>query len=122
MQTCQGSCHCGAIKFEIDIDFTEFTKCDCSLCRKKNAVMAKVHESQFRLIQGDQNLGLYEWNTNTAKHHFCKECGIYTFHRKRVSPDFFGINVFCLDNIDISNVPIIEVDGQSMSMEKPSPV
>jgi hypothetical protein len=118
MQTYCGSCHCGAIKFEIDTEFPEFTKCDCSLCRKKNAVMTKVHESQFRLVQGEDDLGLYQWNTNTAKHHFCKKCGIYTFHRKRVTPDYFGINVYCLDGADISKVPVVEVDGVSMSMDQ----
>lgn len=119
MQTYRGSCHCGAIRFEIDTVFTEFTKCDCSLCRKKNAVMAKVHEDQFRFVQGEDDLGLYEWNTKTAKHHFCKKCGIYTFHRKRVTPDFLGINVYCLDDVDFANIPIVEVDGVSMSMEHP---
>ena len=119
MQTYHGSCHCGAIRFEIDTDFTEFTKCDCSLCRKKNAVMAKVHEDQFKLVQGEDDLGLYEWNTNTAKHHFCKKCGIYTFHRKRVTPDYFGINVHCLDDVDISDIPVVGVDGVSMSMDPP---
>lgn len=115
MQTYQGSCHCGTVQFEIDTEFTEFTKCDCSLCAKKNAVMTKVHESQFRLLAGEADLGTYQWNTGTAKHHFCKSCGIYTFHRKRVSPDYFGINVFCLDEADIAGVPVIEVDGISMS-------
>ena len=80
--------------------------------------MTKVHESYFRLLKGKKELGLYEWNTHIAKHHFCKQCGIYTFHRKRVSPEFFGINVYCLDNVDISKVPIIEVDGIMMSVEQ----
>lgn len=115
MQTYQGSCHCGAVRFEIDTEFTEFTKCDCTLCAKKNAVMTKVHESQFRLLAGENELGTYQWNTRTAKHHFCTVCGIYTFHRKRVTPDFFGINVYCLDDADITHVPVIEVDGISMS-------
>lgn len=115
MTTYTGSCHCGAVQFEIDTEFTEFTKCDCSLCAKKNAVMTKVHEDQFRLLAGEAELGTYQWNTNTAKHHFCKTCGIYTFHRKRVSPDFFGINVFCLQDADLSQVPVIEVDGISMT-------
>jgi len=118
METYQGSCHCGAIKFEIDTDFTEFTKCDCSLCQKKNAVMAKVHESQFRLLEGEESMGLYQWNTRTAKHHFCKTCGIYTFHRKRITPDFFGINVYCLDDVDLSGVPVIDDEGQSLSIVK----
>ena len=119
MRTYKGSCHCGAVAFEIDTEFTEFmefTKCDYSLCRKKNAVMTKVHESRFRLLQGEVFLDLYRWNTRVAKHHFCTRCGIYTFHRKRVTPDFFGINVYCLDDADISNVPIVEVDGQTMTM------
>jgi hypothetical protein len=88
MPTFKGSCHCGAIRFEIDSDLTEFTKCDCSLCVKKNAVMVKVREDRFRLIAGEADLGLYQWNTRVAKHHFCTKCGIYTFHHKRVTPDF----------------------------------
>lgn len=114
-QTYHGSCHCGAIKFEISTVFTEFTKCDCSLCKKKNAVMTKVHEDQFNLLHGENQLGLYQWNTCTAKHHFCLKCGIYTFHRKRVTPDYLGINIYCLDTADIIGVPIIDVDGISMS-------
>jgi hypothetical protein len=117
MQTYRGSCHCGAIVFEIDTDFTEFTKCDCSLCRKKNAVMTKVHESRFRLLQGEGQLAQYQWNTHIAKHHFCTICGIYTFHRKRVTPDYFGINVYCLEDANIADVPVIGVDGLSMSTD-----
>lgn len=116
MPTYRGACHCGAVEFEIDTVFSEFTKCDCSLCRRKNAVMAKVPESDFRLVKGEDDLTLYEWNTRTAKHYFCKHCGIYTFHRKRVTPDFFGINVHCLDNVELSDVPVVEVDGKTMSV------
>lgn len=116
MPTYRGACHCGAVEFEVDTVFGEFTKCDCSLCRRKNAVMAKVPESDFRLVKGEDDLTLYQWNSRTAKHYFCKHCGIYTFHRKRVTPDFFGINVRCLDNADLSDVPVIEVDGKTMSV------
>ena len=115
-KTYRGSCHCGAVVFEITTELTEFTKCDCSLCTKKNAVMTKVHESGFRLIAGSEVLGTYEWNTRTAKHHFCTRCGIYTFHRKRVTPDYFGINVFCLETDDVDGVPVVAADGRSMSL------
>lgn len=114
-QTYRGSCHCGAVVFEIDSVLEEFTKCDCTLCRKKNAVMTKVHESHFRLIQGEEHLGLYQWNTKVAKHHFCTNCGIYTFHRKRVTPDFIGVNVFCLEGVDTGNITITQADGATMS-------
>lgn len=116
MQTYQGKCHCGAIRFEIRTDFPELTTCDCSICAKKNAVMVKVHESQFRLLAGEASLGEYQFNTMTAKHHFCKVCGIYTFHRKRVTPDYFGINVFCLEGAQIADVPIRKTTGAAMSV------
>ena len=52
MQKYEGSCHCGAVRFEIETDFPELTMCDCSICRRKNALMVKVHESKFRLLSG----------------------------------------------------------------------
>ena len=119
MQTYRGSCHCGAIRFEIDTDFTEFIQCDCSLCRKKNAVMTKVHENQFRLLEGEAFLATYQWNTRIARHHFCSKCGIYTFHRKRAQPDHYGVNVYCLDDVDLSGIPVVEVDGLTMSVGPP---
>jgi hypothetical protein len=115
LQTCTGSCHCGAIRFEIDTDFPELTTCDCSICRKKNALMVKVHESCFRLLAGEDALTLYQFHTHTAHHYFCKTCGIYPFHRKRVTPDHLGINVYCLDAVDLSGVPVRRTPGAAMT-------
>ncbi len=109
-----GSCHCGAIQFEIETDFPELTTCDCSICRRKNALMVKVHESHFRLVAGAERLTEYRFHTMTARHFFCNRCGIYPFHRKRVSPDYFGINVFCLDGFDPSGIPVRQTAGASM--------
>jgi hypothetical protein len=82
MQTCQGSCHCSAVRFEIRTDFPELTTCDCSICRRKNALMVKVHESDFRLLAGEESLSMYQFHTHTAKHNFCSTCGNYPFHRR----------------------------------------
>lgn len=101
-----GSCHCGAVQFEIDAEIIELTMCDCSICRKKNALMTSVHESRFRLTAGADKLTLYQWNARIARHYFCSVCGIYPFHRKRSMPDHYGINVRCLDGFDPSSVPI----------------
>jgi hypothetical protein len=109
-----GSCHCGAVQFEIRTDFPELTTCDCSICRRKNALMVKVHESQFKLLAGDDCLREYRFHTLTARHFSCKICGIYPFHRKRVTPDYFGINVFCLDGFDPSGIPVRQTAGASM--------
>lgn len=111
-----GSCHCGAVKFQIDWDITELTTCDCSLCIKKNAVMTKVPQQALTLLEGEDMLALYQWNTHRAHHHFCKGCGIYVFHRKRSSPDHFGVNVFCLDNFDPQSVPRVATEGANMTL------
>ena len=110
----RGSCHCGAVEFEIETDFAELTTCDCSICRRKNALMVKVHESQFNLLAGAESLTLYQFHTFTAKHYFCRICGIYPFHRKRVTPDYFGINVFCLDGFDPTGISVRQTAGASM--------
>lgn len=111
-----GSCHCGAVRFQVSAEIVELTTCDCSLCVKKNAVMAKVHESDLAITQGEDALRLYEWNTKAAKHYFCDRCGIYTFHRKRAAPDHFGINVFCLDGFDATGIPVRATEGIGMSL------
>lgn len=113
--TYQGSCHCGAIRYEVDTDFPELTTCDCSICKRKNALMVKVHESEFRLLSGEDHLSEYQFHSYTAKHYFCKVCGIYPFHRKRVTPDFLGINVFCLERFDPSGIPIRQTVGAGMA-------
>ncbi len=110
----QGSCHCGAVRFEIETDFPELTMCDCSICRKKNALMVKVHESQFTLLAGELALTEYQFHTKTARHYFCKNCGIYPFHRKRVTPDHLGINVFCLDDFDPAGIQVRQAVGAAM--------
>lgn len=113
-RTYPGSCHCGAIRFEIDSDFPELTTCDCSICSRKNALMVKVHESAFRLLAGSESLVEYRFHTGTARHFFCGICGIYPFHRKRVTPDFVGINVFCLEGFDATGIPVRATVGKGM--------
>lgn len=114
-----GSCHCGAVRFRVDAEIVELTTCDCSLCVKKNALMAKVPEQALTVLDGAAMLTLYQWNTHRAKHYFCSHCGIYVFHRKRAAPDHFGINVFCLENFDVTSVPVRATEGANMTVEDP---
>ena len=114
MKTYKGSCHCQAVQFEIDTDLEELTTCDCSICRRKNALMVRVHESAMRIFSDMQELSTYSFNTHTAQHYFCRTCGIYPFHRKRVTPDFFGVNVFCLENFDPQGISVRATDGKGM--------
>jgi hypothetical protein len=114
MRKYRGSCHCGAVTFEIETDFPELTTCDCSICRRKNALMVKVHERQFTLLTGAEALTEYRFHTMTACHFFCRICGIYPFHRKRVTPDFLGINVYCLQDFDPAGIPVRPTVGATM--------
>jgi hypothetical protein len=111
----EGSCHCGAVRFAIETDFPEVTTCDCSICRRKNALMVKVHEDQFTLLAGADSLTEYRFHTMTARHFFCKTCGIYPFHRKRVTPDYVGVNVYCLEDFDPAGIPVRATVGKGMA-------
>ncbi len=116
MTAFKGACHCGAVRFAIDAALTEMTTCDCTLCVKKNALMIKVHESELAVTAGGESLATYRWNTGVAQHHFCTTCGVYTFHRKRSDPAYFGVNVFCLEGFDPASLPIRATDGIGMSV------
>jgi len=115
-----GSCHCGGVRFRVHATITELTTCDCSLCVKRNAVMAKVPEHTLRVLEGEEMLTIYEWNTRRAKHYFCRRCGIYLFHRKRAASDHFGINAFCLDGFDAALLPVRATAGANMTIEDPT--
>lgn len=114
-----GKCHCGAVEFEVTLDngLENIRRCNCSLCRRKGALMAGVPLSGLRVTKGEDALTLYQWNTKTAKHYFCKICGIYTHHQRRSDPTTYGFNVACIDGIDpFSFEPAPVGDGASMSV------
>jgi len=76
--------------------------------------MVKVHESVFTLLAGAEQLASYQFHSHTALHHFCRVCGIYPFHRKRVTRDHLGVNVFCLDGFDPAGIPVRATVGAAM--------
>ncbi len=119
MNTLVGKCHCGAVVFEVDLDngLDDLRRYNCSLCRRKGAIMAGVAVERLRVTQGAKNLSLYQWNTKVAKHYFCRTCGIYTHHQRRSNPLEYGFNVGCLENYDPDTGGDIPVgDGASMSL------
>ncbi len=104
------SCHCGAVVLELDLPdgIVHPRRCDCSICRRKGAIVASVPLSGIRVLQGAESLKLYQFNTGVAKHYFCGHCGIYTHHQRRSFPDQYGYNVGCLEGVNaflLSDVP-----------------
>jgi hypothetical protein len=119
MMTYRGSCHCGDVVFEIDTELDNVAICNCSICQRRNAVMHRVSADRFRLLQGEKSLVLYQFNTGTAKHYFCGRCGTYPFHRPRLAPDAYTVNVFCLDGVDrdfVATLPVTCFDGKAFSV------
>lgn len=97
-----GSCHCGALRFEIDAQITQVTECNCSVCRKKGILHHRVAPQNFRLLSDTSALGTYTFGTHAAKHHFCKVCGIHVFTRPRAAPHLYTVNVRVLDDYDLA--------------------
>ena len=113
--TYHGSCHCGAVRFEVTTDLTQVIECNCSICSKKGALHHRVRPENFKLLAGKDDLVLYQFDTKEAKHLFCRHCGIHAFSHPRAAPDMININVRCLDDFDLQNadVELIEFDGKN---------
>jgi len=112
-----GSCHCGAVKFEVRTPTTSATRCNCSLCRRKGALMSQGFAAdQLKIVSGEDALTMYQFNTRVAKHYFCKHCGIYPFHQTRKDPLLWRVNIGCLEGVDPYALEAEVADGASLSV------
>jgi hypothetical protein len=98
----RATCHCGAVELELSLPdgIVNPRRCDCSMCRRKGAIVASVPLAGIRVVKGSDVLRLYQFNTKTAKHYFCSVCGIYTHHQRRSNPQEYGYNVGCLEGVN----------------------
>ncbi|TWO80580.1 hypothetical protein CBW56_09075 [Denitratisoma oestradiolicum] len=100
MEKHHGSCHCGAVAFEVVSDFSSPYRCNCSFCIRRGATMQRVPASNFLLLRGEDAVGLYG-GRDFAKHYFCKTCGIPCFTRiYRGQESEVAVNVGCVDDVD----------------------
>ena len=118
-KTYSGSCHCGAVRFEADIDLSEGTfKCNCSSCTKSRNWLAVVTPDAFRLIAGESSLSDYQYGKKTSHHLFCKQCGVSSFEwgvDKNLGGKFYAVKVNCLDNAtaeELIGASVTYVDGR----------
>jgi hypothetical protein len=98
----KATCHCGTVELELSLPYglIDVRRCDCSLCRRRGAIVASIPLSGISIIKGSEYLKLYQFNTNTAQHFFCANCGIYTHHQRRSNPSQYGFNIACLEGIN----------------------
>jgi hypothetical protein len=126
IKTYHGSCHCGAVTFEADIDLTQSTyRCNCSICRRTRFWPAAIKPEAFRLLTGQSELTQYLFNTLKNQHHFCKHCGVRAFGIGTETPIglMYGVNLGCLDDVsdeELANAPITYVDGRADKFSPPT--
>jgi hypothetical protein len=123
MQSWEGGCHCGAVRFRVTSDLSGVADCNCSVCIKKGFLHLIVPPEQFELLSGADATLTYQFNTGAAKHMFCRHCGIHSFYVPRSDPDKIDVNVRCLDNVDLSTIAVQPFDGRNWedAIEKPVP-
>jgi hypothetical protein len=111
----RGSCHCGDVRFDVVIDATSGSKCNCSICTKINQIGGIVKPDAFVLLTDEAKLGTYEWGGRTATRYFCKNCGVHCFgrgHLPQLGGDYVSINLNCLDDIDLRDISVAYFDGR----------
>ena len=115
------SCHCQAVEIELNPQngLDSFVRCNCSMCKRRGAIMAILEHGDIKVVKGQDKLSLYQFHTNTAKHYFCAVCGIYTHHQTRTNKSKYGVNVACVhdvDSLDINDVK--DIDGKNHPLDK----
>ena len=114
-------CHCGGVEAEINATekLEKMIRCNCSICKRKGAIMSIVKSEDFKIIKGKEIISLYTFHTKVAKHFFCSICGIYTHHNPRINPILTGFNLGCIDSIDTFKLQSINlVDGKNHPLDK----
>jgi hypothetical protein len=107
-----GGCHCGAVRYEVRAPARITVQdCNCSICAKTGYLHLIVEKSRFRLLQGEESLTTYRFNTGAAAHRFCKVCGIKSFYVPRSHPHGYSVNARCLDAGTVEQTTIRAFDG-----------
>ena len=110
----KGSCHCGAVQFEVRTELKGLVRCNCSLCARRSAVMHYVAPWDFTLISGEEELATYRFGHRSAAHHFCKVCGIFPFFLSDWGgQQHYVVNVACLEGVDPYEQETTLIDGKS---------
>lgn len=108
-----GGCHCNSVRFEAALpDRVTAQACNCSMCEKVGYVHIIIPQTRFRLLEGQDHLTDYTFNSGVAHHLFCRICGVKSFYRPRSNPDGWSVNARCLDDVSTLTIDIEPFDGR----------
>ncbi|MGJ7575783.1 GFA family protein [Variovorax sp. RB2P76] len=125
MKTYDGSCHCGACRFEVELDLDHVRSCNCSVCTRRGALIHRVPKEALRMRSSIESLSVYEWGTRTGKDYFCPSCGILPFRvpsnpteeeiaKGKLPFEGWAVNVRCLEGVDLTEIPVVLIDGANL--------
>ncbi|MCW5744949.1 MAG: GFA family protein [Alphaproteobacteria bacterium] len=100
LETREGGCHCGRVRFRAEVDLDLMSQCSCTICTKKGILHLPASPEVFQLLRGKHALTVYTFGTGVAQHAFCTQCGMHAFYIPRSQPDRISVNARCLDGID----------------------
>lgn len=107
----EGSCHCGAVRFSLRGTITRAMRCTCSMCSRVGALWHRSDDARLSIISGESELSLYQFGTRTAKHYFCRHCGIHPLTRPRLNPVLWAVNLRCVASVDADALELSTFDG-----------
>jgi hypothetical protein len=111
-----GTCHCGAVRFEVAIDLsTGGNRCNCSICTKIGSTNSIVKPDAFTLLAGEESLDQYAWGAKISRRFFCKQCGVHCFgrgHLAEVGGDYISVNLNTLEDVELAELKVIYWDGR----------
>ena len=112
------SCHCGAVEIQVNLqeEIDKLMRCNCSMCKRKGTMVTTINKENLKIVKGEDKIKVYQFNTKVAKHHFCSECGVQTHNLRRSDPNTYGINMGCIDEINVNELFKLKTfisDGQN---------
>lgn len=114
-QRYKGGCHCGKVRFQVDLDLDRTIVCNCSICTKRGFIWAFATADQFTFDAGENETAEYLFNKYAIGHRFCRDCGVeaFAFGTAPNGTRTAAINVRCLDGIDLNALKPAPIDGAS---------
>jgi hypothetical protein len=110
-----GGCHCGAVRYEVLVDPSSGSRCNCTICTKTAVLGGSVKPEAFALVSGGEHLSDYEWGYKVSRRFFCKHCGVHCFgrgHLKELGGDYVSVNFNTLDGYDPADAKVVYWDGR----------